>query len=109
MRPDSPSKFQCETVEADKTVTTHDVQTKGLFVITSPGATLTLPAPGAALSGYECLISNDSNNTVTVSCTNGFLNNGDSILLAAAASVSLYCTPISGTDYRWVSVGATAS
>jgi hypothetical protein len=109
MRPDSPSKFQCKTVAVDTTMTTQDVQTKGLFVITSAGVTLTLPAPGAALSGYECLISNNSNNNVTVSCANGFPNNGDSILLAAATSVSLYCTPISGTDYRWVSVGATAS
>jgi hypothetical protein len=96
-------------VDADTTVTIHDVQTKGLFVITSAGVTLTFPAPGAALGGYECLISNDSDNTVTVSCSNGFLNNGDSILLAAAASVSLYCTRVSGTDHRWVSIGATAS
>ncbi len=109
MRPDLPSKFQSKTVAADTTITTHEVQTKGLFVVTSAGVTITLPAPDKALNGYECLVANNSNNTVTISCNDGFPNNGDSISLAAGASVSLYCAHVSGTDYKWVSVGATAS
>ena len=109
MRPDSPSRFETTVLSADTTITGPQVQTKGLFAVTVAGTTITLPAPDDSLCGYECLIANHSDNTITISCTNGFPNDGDSISLAAGAGVFLYCASVDAGTLRWISIGATAS
>lgn len=109
MRPDLPSKFECKSITSDATLTAHDVVVNGLFVVNAAGVTVTLPAAHEALADRECFIVNNAPNNVTISCANGFPNNFDSITLAAGASVLLYCAQVSGTLYRWASVGATAS
>lgn len=109
MRCDLPSKFQTKVFSASATVTTHDVGLYGLLVAAAAGITLTLPAPGMELDGVECMIVNNSSDSVTVACSNGFPNSADNLTLPAAAGLFLYCAQVSSTSYRWATVGATAA
>ena len=109
MRPDLPSKFECKSIASDTTLSARDVALNGLFVVNTPGITVTLPAAQEAIADRECFIVNNADNSVTISCPNSFPNGLDTITLAAGASVLLYCAQISGTQYRWASVGATAA
>jgi len=97
------------SVETDTVLDSHDVQLYGLFVVNAGGITLTLPPAREAVGDAECFVVNNSSANITLSCSNGFPNDLDSITLAAGASVLLYCAPVSGAAYRWASVGATAA
>lgn len=109
MRRDLPSKYQPKIVTETTTLTTRDLFLCGLVVATTAAVTVTLPSPQAALDGAEALVANGSAGNVTVSCTNGFLNDADTITLAAGASAALYCAQIAGGTFRWCAVGVTPS
>ncbi len=109
MRPDLPSKFVSKGITSDAVLDGHDVALYGLFVVNASGVTLTLPPAQEAVAHCECFVVNNSAGNATVSSPSGFPNDLDSITLAAGAGVLLYCAPVSGTSYRWASVGATAS
>lgn len=109
MRRDLPSTFETKVISGSASLTTHDVAHKGLFVVEASGITLTLPTPQEALSGVECVVVNDSSGSITLSCSNGFPDNLDSIALAAGASVLLVCILLVDGAYRWCSIGATAA
>lgn len=109
MRRDLPSQFESTRVSGNTTIRSHDVLMGGLYVTDTSGITMTLPPPAEAIKGAECLIVNNSTGNVTVACADGFPNGSDALTLAAGASVWLYCAQVSGTLYRWASVGATAS
>ncbi len=109
MRPDSPSKFQSKSLSADSTLDIHNFLTEGLFVVSASGVTLSLPAPTISCQGVEGLIVNSSSGTVTLSCSGGFAGDGDQATLAAGSSVYLYGCETQSGQYRWATVGATAS
>ena len=109
MRSDLPSRFQTKVFVGNATVTTHDVGLYGLLVAATAGITLILPTPGRELDGVECMIVNNSSDSVTIACSNGFPNSADNLTLPAGAAIYLYCAQLSGTAYRWATVGATAS
>jgi hypothetical protein len=106
MRPDLPSRFTYRSIDVSTALGPHDVMLYGLFIVSSPGITVTLPPPQEALDGAECLIVNDAADSATVASSEGFPNSLDTITLAAGAAVFLYCAQTSGTAYRWASVGA---
>ena len=109
MRRDLPSKFEPKIISESTTLTTHDLMVKGLIVAGASGITIALPTPQAALDGVECIVVNNSDGQVTLSCTNGFPNDADSLTLDASASLILYCAEVSAASYRWSCIGATAA
>ncbi len=109
MRRDLPSSFEAMIISATSSLTVHDMLVRGLFVVDTPGITVTLPAPQPAIDGAECIVVNNAADNVTVSAANGFPNNLDSITLASGAGILLYCARTSATSYRWAVVGALPS
>ena len=109
MRRDLPSRFEPKITSQSTAVTIHELTVGGLFVLDTSGITVTLPSPQQAADGVESIFVNNSNNDVTLACTNGFPNSADTITLGAGASAFLYCARVSQGSYIWASVGATAS
>lgn len=107
MRPDLPSMFQGKNLSQSTVLKTHEVRINGLFVVETGGITVTLPSPQEDLNGAESLVVNHGSSAITLSCTDGFLNDLDVVTLDAGASVLLYCAGIAGGVYRWAVIGAT--
>jgi hypothetical protein len=61
------------------------------------------------LQGVEGLIVNSSSGAINLSCSGGFAGGGDQVVLSAGSSVYLYGCETAAGDYKWATVGATAS
>jgi hypothetical protein len=71
------------------------------------GITLTLPQPAEDYAKrYVCFfLSNHGASSITVACTNGFAQSGDSITVAAGKTVLLMCIKTAPSAYVLAVIG----
>jgi hypothetical protein len=102
----NPSTVRTKSVAAATTLTESDVRKYGHIVVdTSGGAiTLTLPSPARSILGYELYISNDDDGAynVTVSCTNGFLQDDDSFTVIPGQTAHVQVGRDASEAFRWL-------
>jgi hypothetical protein len=72
-----------------------------IWSITTSGA-IAIPTPCGDTNGTWVVVCNDNAGSSSLTCTNGFLNDGDSVAIPAGSGVILACVPKSDTSYRWV-------
>ena len=107
MRQDLPSKLGRKGISADTTLTRGDIRRNGCYVVdTSSGAiTLTLPSPAKGVDEWDVRFVNDGDTyNVTLSCTNGFLQDDDSLVVEPKQTLDICCHQDADLDYRWVPV-----
>lgn len=110
MRRDLPSEMATKVVATATTLTVADIKIYGNFVVntTSAAVTLTLPTPCLELNEWEARITNDgATYNATLACTNGFIRDGDSIVIDPGGTMVVVCCKDRSSAYRWVAIGVS--
>ena len=109
--PDRPWGAHRDTITATTTLTSDNmIEDYDYFAIApaSAATVVTLPTPASTLKGYIYVFINDSDGTydVSLSCTNGFLSNEDSLYIAPNETIMLACKADTDGAFRWCPIGA---
>jgi hypothetical protein len=104
---DLPSSPNTLAFTADGTVDLDDVRRYGHFVAAPSSAdiTLTLDSPLEDIRGFNFFVTNDNGTyDVIVSCTDGFLQDGNSVTVQPGDTVWIHCNEDNDGDLRWLTV-----
>lgn len=108
---DSPAVPVTKVLVTTNTISLYDIFNYGHFVAdtTSAAVALTLASPALACEGWELMVTNDgaASNDITITCTNGFMNDMDIVTVGDKDTVHLICCRDAGGDFRWLSPDAT--
>jgi hypothetical protein len=104
---DLPSSPNTLAFTADGTVDLDDVRRYGHFVAAPSSAdiTLTLDSPLEDIRGFNFFVTNDNGTyDVIVACTDGFLQDGDSVTVQPGDTVWIHCNEDNDGDLRWLTI-----
>ncbi len=101
---DSPSIPETKSYTAAGTIDIWDIIRYGNFVVapSSAAITITLDSPDEHVRGWNFFVTNDNSTyNVVLSCTNGFVQDGDSVTIQPGDTLWIHCNEDADGDLRW--------
>ena len=109
---DLPSGPETLSFTADDTIDLDDVRRYGHFVgaPSSADITLTLDSPLEDIRGFNFFLTNDDDTyDVILACTDGFLQDGDSVTVQPGDTIWIHCNEDASGELRWLTIIPTST